>query len=420
MQKEVKNKEQMNFNMLNQAFQAFSATTTKFQEAYNKLQEQIAYLSKELAEKNAELNRNVIELDQTQKYINNILENISDGVIALDLKGKITTFNKAVQTMTNYTAAEILNKRYDEIFLTQEKGSDLINDVIQGRVLPDGHETTIKSKSGEDIPVIAYTAPITDEHSQIIGIVVTFNDLSKIKQLEEEIERAKRLAALGEMAAGVAHEIRNPLGGIEMFASILEREYIHNERERKIIQSILKGVRSLDKIISELLSFTRSFGKSDFQNVDLIDCIESSIEFASQEFDKKMIKVCKKYSTGQSIIVFGNGDQLKQVMLNFLLNAAQAISHETGIVEISCSPYYREGYVVLVISDNGEGVKKEHLEKIFDPFFTTKSKGTGLGLAISYRIIEEHGGKITVESKEDTGTRFLVRLPLKQKFMNKV
>ena len=420
MQKDVKIDEQMNLNMLNQAFQAFSTTTTKFQEAYAKLQEQIDYLSQELAEKNVELNRNNIELEQTQKYLHNILENISDGVIALNLAGEITTFNKAAQTITNFSAAEIINKRYDEIFLTTTQGRDFVNDIIQRGTLPEGRETTIKNKSGEEIPVIAYTTLITDEHSRVIGIVITFNDLTTIKQLEDQIERSKRLAALGEMAAGVAHEIRNPLGGIEMFASILERECEHDERKKKIISSILNGVRSLDKIITELLSFTRSFGKTDFHDVDVIDCIESAIEFASQECNERMITIHKKYSAVQSVMVFGNGDQLKQVILNLLLNAAQAITHKSGIVEVISTPHYTEGYVIIEVCDNGNGIKEEYVKKIFDPFFTTKSKGTGLGLAISYRIIEAHGGSVIVESKENKGTRFLIHLPLKQRIMHTV
>jgi len=296
---------QISFEKLNELFVAFGGASAKLQESYDKLEGRVAYLTKELEEKNLILEQHVLELDQMQKYLHNVLEHISDGVIALKLNGTIAAFNKAAQNITRFSATEVIGKRYEEIFLPKEVGDDFIENIIQGKTLLSGQETTIQNKSGDLIPIIAYTAFITDEQGEVSGIVITFNDLSKIKQLEDEVDRAKRLAALGEMAAGVAHEIRNPLGGIEMFASILERECKDDERKHAIAQNIMHGVRSLDKIISQLLTFTRSFGRTDYGPIDILDCLESSVSFACQELFEKQITVKKDYTISKSVMVVG-------------------------------------------------------------------------------------------------------------------
>jgi PAS domain S-box-containing protein len=410
----MKNNQNIDVEMLNQAFAAFSQTTNKFQEGYSKLEEKIAVLTKELEDKNIVLEKNVHALRNTQKYLNSVLENISDGVMALDLRGTITTFNKAAQVITDFSADEVIGKGYDMLFFAESDDQKFLQNMIRKITLLSGKETFIKNKAGQKVPVIAYTSPITDEKSCVKGIVITFNDISHIKQLENEVERSKRLASLGEMAAGVAHEIRNPLGGIEMFSSLLERELADDQRKKAIAQNIISGVRSLNKIVTGLLTFTSTLKKTHFRHVDLVDCLEVSLAFARKELDEKNITIGKDYKDLSAVYVKGDSDQLKQVFLNIFLNAAQAIQHSAGHLQISCVPSLNEGYVLTTITDNGSGMDQGCIEKIFDPFFTTKPKGTGLGLAITYRIIDAHGGRISVESKVGDGTRFLIYLPLMQ------
>lgn len=412
MEKDFGNNRIANIETLSQAFAAFSDTTSKFQEAYAKLEERIGTLSHELAEKNKILSKKIVQLDTMQKYLNNILENVTDAVIAVNFKGVITTFNRAAQTMTGFAARDILGKRYDVVFPLQAKGKEFVSGVINNSHIQSGKETVIKSVTGDQIPVVAYTSPITNEHSRVVGVVITCYNLSHIKQLESEIERSKRLAALGEMAAGVAHEIRNPLGGIEMFASLLERELQGDERKASLSRNIIQGVRSLNKIITELLTFTRTFNRTHFDSIDLIDCIESALCFASQEITRKNIRIEKNFSSSDSCVVYGDSDQLRQVLLNMFLNASQAIDEKEGCIAIDCDYDENQEYALLRIIDNGKGISKKDIEKIFDPFFTTKIKGTGLGLAISYRIIEAHGGTIEVKSVLHKGSEFTISVPV--------
>jgi PAS domain S-box-containing protein len=404
--------QEKNLDILNQAFQAFSDTTTKFQEAYQKLEDKVAYLSQELAKKNEELKVNLSELEQTRKYINNILESISDGVVAINLEGTITRINKAAQHITGFTAREVLLKKYTDIFMSVQQNSDFVERITQETRGTGGREMRIKNKAGEEIPIVAYSSCITDEVSEVIGVVITFNDLTKIKQLENEVERSKRLAALGEMAAGVAHEIRNPLGGIEMFASVLDREYKDVPDKRKITQNIILGVKNINRIISELLNFTKTFRKTNFQTIDLVDCLESALSFSMQEVEKRKIQLERSYTHADSFHIFADKDQLQQVFLNIFLNATEAISHDHGVIAIRYVVHPQESCVVIEIADNGGGIKKADIDKVFNPFFTTKTKGTGLGLAISYRIIEAHKGRIVVKSKEGFGTVFSIILPI--------
>jgi len=401
-------------DMLNQAFEAFSQTTNKFQEGYSKLEEKVAHLTQELEDKNIVLQKNIYALNNTQKYLNSVLENISDGVMALDLKGTITTFNKAAQMITNFSAQEAIGKSYDVLFCPKENDGKFLKNIVRDITLLSGKETLIKNKAGQKVPVIAYTSPITDEKSCVKGVVITFNDISHIKQLENEVERSKRLAALGEMAAGVAHEIRNPLGGIEMFSSLLERELADDERKKAIAQNIISGVRSLNKIVTGLLTFTRTLQKTHFRHVDIVDALEVSLSFARKDLDGSNVRIEKEFENLSAVHVKGDSDQLKQVFLNIFINAAQAIDHADGVLRLNCAPCDKDGYVAISISDNGCGMEAGCVEKIFDPFFTTKPKGTGLGLAISYRIIDAHGGRISVESEVGKGTRFLIYLPLIQ------
>lgn len=226
-------------------------------------------------------------------------------------------------------------------------------------------------------------------------------------QTEEQLRRADRLSALGELSAGMAHEIRNPLGSIKGAAEILRDDYGPDEPKREFIHILLKETDRLNRIVQEFLGFARP-KQPEFQQSDLNDAVESVLALTSQEAKKAGVKVEKRLdpSIGKRSLDAG---LLKQAFLNLVLNAIQAMP-SGGVLTVE-SALGKDGIAVRV-SDTGEGISEENRKKLFSPFFTTKRDGTGLGLAITYRIIRNHKGDIGVESELGKGTTFTVRLPV--------
>lgn len=224
----------------------------------------------------------------------------------------------------------------------------------------------------------------------------------KNRQLEE-LRRKDRLAALGEMAATVAHEIRNPLGGIQGFAALLERDIPQDDPRRRLVEKILAGTRSLDRVVSELLEYTRPL-ELKVEAIDARVLVDSAIGYLSGVPAGVMIR----NNAPEGVVLRGDAQKLRQVVLNVLQNAAQSID-VAGQVEVTAQ--LSRGRVVIAIRDTGCGIPAEHLPKVFMPFFTTREKGTGLGLAVAAKIVESHGGTMYVNSAPGAGSIFSVALP---------
>ena len=236
---------------------------------------------------------------------------------------------------------------------------------------------------------------------------------NELDKKSKELEKANRLAALGELAAGVAHEIRNPLGGIELCATMLEREFRYDKSKKETIMPILEGTRRLNNIVVNLLQFARE-NKVAWGEVDVEKLLDESIKSVKISLEKNNVAIVKSFAAG-AYFVRGDADQLRQVCINIMLNAIEAMpSGGNMTLEITphLEPESEKRVLAISFSDTGPGIDQENLTKIFQPFFTTKDDGTGLGLAISYKIIERHHGKIVVESKKDKGARFTIFLPL--------
>ncbi|HID31213.1 MAG TPA: hypothetical protein EYP19_14615, partial [Desulfobacterales bacterium] len=244
-------------------------------------------------------------------------------------------------------------------------------------------------------------------------------DLSELRRLEERLERADRLAVIGQMAATVAHEIRNPLNGIEGFAGLLEREFPEDDPRRRYARNILEGVRALNKTVTDLLQFARP-ARLDLRPWRLSHIFQQVIFFLQEEIRSPRkdgrstplsahIKVETAYDTDADEVI-ADREQLRGAFLNLVLNAAQAMP-DGGVIRIESRPADTKGQLCIRISDSGTGIPPEIREKLFTPFVTTKEHGTGLGLAITKKIIESHQGAITVESEPGKGTTFTVVLP---------
>lgn len=238
----------------------------------------------------------------------------------------------------------------------------------------------------------------------------------KIEDLSEELaeknrdmERNRRLAAMGEMAAKIAHEIRNPLGSMAIFASLLERELVGDVDKRKLAEHITKGVKTLDTLLSNMLLFASSPGAHKAR-VDVRDIVEESLA-STLGREKTGVKIKTDY-IGRTEIM-GDRAQLRQLFLNLFLNSLDALA-PGGVLSIrtKVSPGREPGYLEVHISDNGSGIPEESLDRVFDPFFSTKERGTGLGLAIVAAVVHAHNGFIDVSSEPGRGTIFIISLPI--------
>ena len=366
------------------ALEVFTQTTQKMEEAYHRLEERVSDLDRELAEKNR-------ELALTTEYLGNLLESMSDGVVAVDPQGIITRFNQAAHAILGYTAEDVEGRPFEAVFQR----------AFDAPKMPGAME--LRAKSGRKIPVSERDSSVQGQHNTPLGKVKAFQDLSELTALREQVRQIDRLAAIGEMAATVAHEIRNPLGGIRGFASFLARDIPEKDPRRRLVEKILAGADSLDKVVNELLEYTRPV-ELTLRPLACNGPIQAALAYLSHDAPR----VTLDNQVDDGLRVLGDPDKLRQVFLNVLLNALQSME---GPGRIQITAQAAQTHVTIRVQDDGCGMSEEECGKIFSPFFTTKEKGTGLGLAVSEKIIEGHGGSITAQSVSGAGTTIAIRLP---------
>jgi signal transduction histidine kinase len=246
-------------------------------------------------------------------------------------------------------------------------------------------------------------------HEKLQAEVVRLTEQLAEKNLE--LERKKRLAALGEMAAGIAHEIRNPLGGIQLYASTLLADLADRPQSAELVRKISSGVKGLNALVSDMLAFTRDLNLRK-QEVCLGDLAAAVVELATPTLRQHNIHV-RVAPELDALVICVDAKLLERVLLNLVLNAAEAIGERGGTARqnrIEISARRGAGHIAILVADNGPGIPLEALDKIFDPFFTTKHTGTGLGLAIVNRIVEAHGGSITAQNRPEGGAYFRIHL----------
>ena len=282
-------------------------------------------------------------------------------------------------------------------------------------------EKEVLTKLQAKIPLGYSTSLLQDSEGNLLGAVEVFFDLSKIKKLEEEIARVRTLAALGEMAATVAHEVKNPLGGISGFADLLNRDIEEGDPRKNYVRKVIEGVDILNRIVMNLLDYTRSI-KLDLRPIDFVKFLDEVVGFFEMDIlrEKKNIKIERFYPSEKCNCLL-DGEKFKQVVLNLLYNASQALP-DGGLIQLSAGHETRsrdnripssavEQMLCLRIKDNGIGMSEEVKNKLFTPFFTTKEKGTGLGLSTVKKIVQAHKGEIKVDSKLGKGTTVTIFIP---------
>ncbi len=411
----VEKKREQEIQVLHKAFESFNEASQQLQGSYDKLQERINELDSQLADKNLELERNLKEKDKVKNNLNNILENLHNGVVVIDSDEKITAFNQAAGAIMNKSPGKCLGKKLKDVF-SPDFIESTFAPLIQTKEKNESLDRVYYPEDHEKIDIRVSASPMKDQKNKEVGTVLIVQDVTHLKRLEEEVQRNQRLTAMGEMAAGIAHEIRNPLGSIELFASLLRKDLEEDVDKQLLADHICSGVKNMDRIISSILLFAKS-PEPSCQRCDINAMLEELLEFSSNIIYPENIKIVRKLGN-KKLFCRGDTDLLKQVFLNFIRNAIQAMQEDGELVlksrEIGINKKgKKEGACIAIsISDTGVGISPENIKKIFNPFFTTKARGTGLGMAIAYNIIKAHQGTIEVESHQNVGTTFTIKIPV--------
>lgn len=403
-------------------FDSFNTYAQKLECSYQQLQDRVKEIDREMAHTNECLNKKVQELDNLTRFLNSILGSMHSSVIAVDTDGKIVTFNKVAEEILNVAAGDVLGKDIRSALGHIGGFVDLLLESMSKRENIDNVKRMIVVDDGKTRRIESSISVLRDESGTITGVVETFQDLSEICDLKGRLNSANDLVSVGTMAASIAHEIRNPLNGIEGFACLLERElaspttsFGREGESLRLVKYIIKGTKNINKIVTDLLFLARPI-KLNLRKYELSKIIDKALLFAYQELGHKGsrdIQIEKDY--GCDDFVLCDPDRLQQAFLNILLNAIQSMP-EGGQIKIFTQksdtndiPKIQIGFV-----DTGNGIKDSTIERIFEPFFTTKDDGTGLGLAIVRKIIELHEGRINIVSEHQKGTTILVNLPTSQ------
>jgi len=350
-------------------------------------------------------------LSRVKAFSDSLVENMPIGLIALDQHERVIAFNQTAESVLRLAAGDALGKTAAEVL--PEKCGGLLNDLEKGSgILQKDVECTIKDAV---VPLEVIAASLKDSEEGFLGYVFLFRDMTEIRRLKGEIERSRRLASIGSLAAGVAHEIRNPLSSIKGFATYFRERYSGNPEDVRTADIMVKEVDRLNRVIGQLLEYSRPLEMKRERRA-LEPLILHSLKIVEGQAREKGITV-KTDLTDRAQAVMVDPDRMEQVLLNLYLNAFGAM--ERG--GVLCVTLRRESgrTMRVMISDTGAGIRKEDLPHIFDPYFTTKPSGTGLGLAIVQKIVEAHHGEIRVESEPGKGTTVSVVLPVAEENADK-
>jgi two-component system sensor histidine kinase HydH len=343
-------------------------------------------------------------LANVESYNRNVVESMTNGLVTVDRDGKISSINQVAGRIFGFQENEVIGEPYYRIFSPDR--CDLTETISGGKNIIN-QKVNCQRKTGESIPLKINASQLVDEEGEVLGAVILLEDLRQIKELEDRLQRSERLASLGRLAAGIAHEIRNPLSSIKGFAQYFRNKY-HSQPEDKEGATIMIGeVDRLNRVIGDLLNFAHP-QEPRKEMVSISDIIDHSLKLVENDAQQKGIAIIKE-PEDELPLILADRDQLTQAFLNIFLNSLTAME-EGGELRISTSILPNSTGIEVNISDTGCGIPPDDLPRIFDPFFSSRKTGTGLGLAIVHNIIEKHGGEIEVESQVGRGTTFKIKL----------
>ncbi|HLB24924.1 MAG TPA: ATP-binding protein [Nitrospirota bacterium] len=373
----------------------------------------VAFLASSLSERlkvtRQALEEKSIDLQELQAFNESIVRSMADGMVTVGLDGRITAFNKAAQEITGRGFEDVRGAQFSEVFHWLGIETFFQDMEAAGR-LPYRYE--LDYPRGERELVLGMTlSPLRNESGEINGLLGIFQDLTPLKEMEEEIKKKDRLAAIGELSAGMAHEIRNPLASLSGSLQILrsDMDLSLSEDDRRLMDIALDETDRLNRIVTEFLTYARP-KEPDKEGCDIASIIKDTAELIANSSELGEGVSIETDVPDTPLVIRADPGQIKQVLWNLAINAVQS-AQDRGTVRMKAAQSGR-GHVRISVEDDGEGIVHENLDRIFYPFFSTKEGGSGLGLAIVYRVVEEHGGRINVESDPGKGARFVITLPV--------
>lgn len=396
--------------LLTRGFELFSEETERLDQAYAAIKAQFQEVNHKLKETNDRLESKVQELHVLTSYLDNILSHMAQGLIFIDLEGHITTYNAAAEAIFEIPKNQVLYQKFSDHFLDSLIGFSMEKALKTQEVphtgffsldFPDGKhkdlevQMTFVPKKEEGLETLDYTQ----------GLILLLRDITELRRLQTAASRKDRMQALGEMAAQVAHEIRNPLGGIKGFAALLHRDLKSQPEQLRLTNYILEGAGTLERLVTQVLNYSRPI-QLELKTIDIPSLLHELKE--SLEGQKVIdLNISFEIQTPKKLTLLVDPGLLQSALLNLIVNALQAMP-EGGTLSLILKE--EKDKVILQVKDTGIGIAPEHIKKLFSPFFSTKADGNGLGLAEAHKVIQAHGGEISVDSTVGKGTTFTIKL----------
>jgi PAS domain S-box-containing protein len=408
-------------------FEAFNQTAQQLEETYREFEEKVQKLSEELAEKNRELQRNLEEKERVQNYLADVFDSTTVGLLVTDANGQVTSLNRKGTKLLGRTVEEVRQLGLPEVLPGAIRPWEFEPGNLDVLIQIRDRETEVH-RPDDTVRLLRVSASaLHDSQGSVNGVILNLQDITELKRLEGEAERRNRLTGMGEVAASVAHTIRNPLGSIELFTGLLRSE-MTGERGKELLRHISSATQGINHVISNLIEYSRPRALHNPRVLDLHELLRENLRFSHQLVDYGHVTVRLELKAEHPWI-HGDEEPLRQVCSNLLLNALQATLDPGEIVIATRDLETRNRRVLdrfapeksgeqsiqlleLSIQDFGVGMAPEVLPRIFDPFYTTKEHGAGLGLAIVRHILDAHGVFLEVESREGEGTRFIMVFPV--------
>jgi PAS domain S-box-containing protein len=345
------------------------------------------------------------------------VESISVGVLAVDLDDRIEFWNSQMEVMYALARSEAVGRSLSEVF-----PEAFTREFHRLRHIPGVHNVykfRMATRAGDTRITNIAIAPLVTRRFNVIGRLIIVDDITERIELESQLSQAEKLSSIGLLAAGVAHEVNTPLAVISSYAQLLAKQVQEDPRKSQLLDKITKQTFRASEIVNNLLNFSRTAG-AEFGEVDINRVIQETLALLDHQFKVARVKVHEELTPNLPTI-HGNPGKLQQVFLNLFLNAKDAMPGG-GVLNVAT---VNGNGISVRVSDSGSGIAPENIHRIYDPFFTTKitprdgqNRGTGLGLSVTYGIIQEHAGKIWVESRQGEGTTFYLEFPLVRKAVN--